>query len=319
MKLALRGRDKEGPIQLQLEAHNQFARPGHWLRGIFHCHVAQMGEPARVCDHYQRLGFHFLGSSDYNRVTPMPASSASFTTLQGAEIYCPRQVDLLHVICTGLQQDVVPLSGATDDVARLVEETRNQGGLSILAHPSWSDLTWHDLVQMTRTGMAGFEVSNRLCWLINGKGRADQIWHMLLREQNPLAAIGADDANCWDPQLVGQTWTGVLATERSPAGILDALRHHRTYASEGPRLREITFDAKGVVRVQASPCRACHFISRGFGARSVHVDQDGRQFELDLAADGYRLEDWLCISLEDERGRRAWSSAIPLKAVVSRI
>ncbi len=315
--LKLTARDKEGPIQLCLAVQNQFAAAGQWLRGIFHCHVGQIADPSAVCGHYQQLGFNFLGSSDYNHVTIMPRQTGDLITLQGAEVYYPEQTDLLHVICTGLQQDVAPLNGTLKDVNRLVDETQAQGGLAMLAHPVWSDYTWPQLTTLSTSGLTGFEVSNRLCWRINGKGRADQVWHMLLNEGHHLAAIGADDANSWDEDVVGQTWTGVLATETTPQGILDGVRHHRTYASEGPKIEAIEFLEPGMVRVRCSPCSACHFMSRGFGARTIRSPQFAEQFELDLAEDGYRLKDWLCVCLEDGLGRRAWSSAIPLDVTVS--
>ena len=64
MKLELAGRDKQGAVRLHVDVQNQFSTTGHWLRGIFHCHVDQIAEPHAVCEHYQQLGFDFLGSSD---------------------------------------------------------------------------------------------------------------------------------------------------------------------------------------------------------------------------------------------------------------
>ena len=317
MKLELAGRDKQGAVRLHVDVQNQFSTTGHWLRGIFHCHVDQIAEPHAVCEHYQQLGFDFLGSSDYNSVTPMPRTSGNLITLQGAEVYYPAQTDLLHVICTGLQHPVTPLNGSLNDVRRLVRDVQAQGGLAILAHPAWSDLTWPELMNLSGSGISGFEVSNRLCWRINGKGRADQIWQMLLNEGSRLAAIGADDANSWNEDVVGRTWTGVLSTEPTPKGILDAVRLNRTYASEGPQIRSIEFLEPGVIRVQSSPCTACHFVSRGYGARTARSRKPSEKFELDLSEDGYRIKDWLYICLEDELGRRAWSSAIPLAVRVS--
>ncbi len=317
MQIQINATDKQGPIRLSLEVDNQYAVAGRWLRGTFHCHVGAIDEPAVVCDHYRRLGFDFLGSSDYNRVTPMPPSTGELITLQGAEVFYPAQTDLLHVICTGLQQDVAPLNGRLDDVGRLTADVHDQGGLAILAHPFWSDLRWSALTTLCGMGLTGFEVSNRLSWRINGKGRSDQLWQMLLSEGHRPAAIGADDAYLWDDDVIGRTWTGVLATEATPSGILDAVRARRTYASEGPRLESIVFD-DDVVRVQASPCIACHFMSGGFGARTVRSPEPAERFELNLVEDGYRLTDRLCVCLEDDQGRRAWSSAIELKTKISR-
>lgn len=314
MRFEVLGRDKQGPVRLGIEMDNPFDAPGRWLRGSFHCHVAQLGDAEAVCEHYQRLGFQFLGSSDYNQITAMPASTADFVTFQGAEIFDPRQIDLLHVICTGLTDLPRPLNGQLDDVRRLVGQIETDRGLAILAHPFWSDYSWSELTELAKSGIAGFEVSNRLCQQINGKGRADQIWQLLLNAGHEhLAAIGADDANAWDKELIGQTWTAVLASECTPEGILEAVRQNRTYASEGPHIQAVRVDPSGYLEVETSPCLACHFMSRGFGVRSVWADRPTKQFRINLAEDGYRLRQWLSVCIEDDAGRRAWSSAIPVK------
>ena len=44
--------------------------------------------------------------------------------------------------------------------------------------------------------------------------------------------------------------------------------------------------------------------------------QDAELFEVDLSREGYRLKDWVVVCLEDRNGRRAWSSAIPVRTEV---
>ena len=73
--MIIEGRDKVGPIRLDIDADNQFEGGGRWLRGGLHSHVAQMGEPEAVCDHYRGLGFDFLATTDYLSITPMPEAT----------------------------------------------------------------------------------------------------------------------------------------------------------------------------------------------------------------------------------------------------
>ncbi len=158
--------------------------------------------------------------------------------------------------------------------------------------------------------MVGFEVCNRLAWRINGKNRAEALYDMLLDDGVFLAAVGVDDSHSFEERVTGLNWTGVLVSEPTPSAVLEAVRAHRTYASEGPELKSICLHENGHIVVECSPCVSCHYKSHGFGARSIHVNQPTELFELDLHTNGYRLHKWLYICLEDDRGRRAWSSAI---------
>ena len=104
-----------------------------------------------------------------------------------------------------------------------------------------------------------------------------------------------------------------MVRERTPEGVLEAIRAHRTYASEGPEVRSIRFEESGAIIVKCSECVACHFMSRGMGVRSVVAEQGAEGFKLDLTREGYRLSDWFMVCLEDRNGRRVWSSTIPVR------
>ena len=119
-----------------------------------------------------------------------------------------------------------------------------------------------------------------------------------------------------DGRVLGRYWTGVLAEENTPAAILAAVRAGRTYASEGPQLKDIRFTPDGRIVVRSSPCIACHIRSRGYGIRSVIADIACSEFSIDLCTEGYRIRDWTAVCLEDARGRRAWSSAIPVAVAI---
>lgn len=299
-------------VRLRFDVDNQFDYEGKWLRGNLHCHVNAMGGADRTCEFYRNHGYQFLASTDYSNITPMPKSTNDFITLHGAEMH---GVGKAHIICVGLKKNVASPKGSIDDVARMIRDVQAMGGLAILAHPYWSDFSWEELLQVVKTGIIGFELSNRLCWRINGKERSEELWQMLVHTGIRLAAIGVDDAHTdpsKDPLVPGYTWTGALVRERTPEGILEAIRARRTYASEGPSIRSICFEECGTIIVKCSECVACHFTSCGSGVRSVVAKQGAEEFELDLTREGYRLNDWFMVCLEDRNGRRAWSSTIPV-------
>ena len=317
MILKVEGEDKElRKIRLRFDVTNQFDCEGEWLRGNLHCHVDLMGGAEACCRFYTHLGHQFLAATDYATITQMPESTDDFITLPGAEMF---GVGKAHIISVGLEHDIAQPTGSLDDVARVVRETKAMGGLAILAHPHWSDFGWEELHQLAQTGIVGFELSNRLCWRINGKERSEELWQLLLDAGVRLAAIGVDDSTSMAPEVAGRTWTGILAAERTPKGVLDAIRSHRTYASEGPSIRTIRFESRGAIAVECSECVACHFQSRDYGVRSIYAEQGAERFEVDLSREGYRLKDWLVVCLEDTNGRRAWSSAIPVHAEVRKL
>jgi len=314
VKLEIDGEAKEGrEVHLSIDVSNQFDCEGVWLRGNLHCHVGQMGGGDACCQFYRALGHQFLASTDYATVTSMPGSTGDFIAIPGAEMF---GVGNAHIICVGLARDVAQPAGSTDDIARVVHETEAMGGLAILAHPYWSDFDWCELLQVARTGVVGFELSNRLCWRINGKERSEELWQLLLREGIRLAAVGVDDSTSLAPEVAGGTWTGVLSAERTAKGVLDAIRSHRCYASEGPVIHAIRFEPRGAIAVESSVCVACHFQSRDLGVRTIFEAQGAERFEVDLRREGYRLRDWLVVCLEDRNGRRAWSSSIPVRVEV---
>jgi hypothetical protein len=146
---------------------------------------------------------------------------------------------------------------------------------------------------------------------------------MLLREGRSLVAIGNDDAHGPHEDITKQGgvsragWTGILAREFTVPSVLEAIRKKRTYASEGPKIDSIEFGENGKLTVSTSPCIACHFrsVGGGRGGSSAYPRQGltGRQFVLDLATSGYRVQDRLVIILEDTHGRRAWTSPIDIR------
>ena len=320
MIFEIQGQAKEQRrIRMRFDVANQFDCEGEWLRGNLHCHVRQMGGAEKICAFYRNLGYHFLASTDYTNVTAMPKATDDFITLHGAEMH---GVGKAHVICIGLQDDVRPPQGSLDDVVRMIRDVETMGGVAILAHPYWCDFNWEELLQIVKTGVSGFEISNRLCWRINGKERSEELWQLLLGQGIRLAAIGVDDAHApveEIPEVAGHTWTGALVSERTPEGIIDAIRSRRTYASEGPSIRSIRFESRGAIVVECSECVACHFTSRGFGVRSICAEEGAERFEVDLTCEGYRLKDWLVVCLEDKGGRRAWSSAIPVHVEIHEV
>jgi len=322
MLIEINGRNKEGPIHLTMNVDNQFDCSGMWLKGNLHCHPKDHRDPKGLCDRYLKMGFDVLASTDYYFVeqTKLSSYGDALVVLNGTEMAGMDSLSLAHLICVGIDEIPRQYGGCVKRIRECVDDTNKQGGLVFVAHPYWSGLTADVVARLAEAGVVGFEVSNRLCWTINGKERSDVIWHELFDRGCYLAAVGCDD---WHVSagndVLGKTWTGVLADARSAEAVMDGIRAARTYASEGPEIRNIRFTKTGRVIAECSPCVACHFVSAGYGVRTMRAGDVSESFEVDLAVDGYRLENWLCVCVEDQRGRRAWSSAIRVSNTITRL
>ena len=229
-------------------------------------------------------------------------------------MFCPEGDDLTHIICLGLRHLPRPLDGTVEDVSRLVRDTEAQGGLAVLAHPAWSDYSWEKAYALARSGIVGLEVSNRLTWQINGKERSEELWQMLFNAGVRLAAIGVDDAIVLeDADVTGQTWTGVLVRRPGVEGILEGIRAQRTYASEGPEFATSASKRGARSSWNAAPARRVTSGQRGSESAAYSRATPSTRFEVDLTVEGYRMRDWVFACVEDETGRRAWTSAIPVR------
>ncbi len=322
------GMQKQKPIRVHGSVRNQFAVDGTWLRANFHCHLARVKEdpqwPVTALEHYRALGYDVVGGMCHDRIIrPEPVDGV--IVIPGAEVSCGG-----HLLGIGIES-IPDGSGAgerIETISEMIRRIRDCGGISVLAHPFKSAYTWEELCAFCDAGLDGIEVVNSN---VRGKradsGRADQLWHNLLREGRLLIAIGNDDAHGPHENIERSGWggiphigfTGILVKDCSRKGVMDALRAGRTYASEGPELRSVSVDGEGRMTVRCSPCVACHFRSVGgsWGGASSFPDDgcaDAGEFVFDFAKQGYRVSDYMTVVLQDVHGRRAWTS--PIKTVV---
>ncbi len=317
--LSVDGYLKHGrPVHLDIELANPFDFDGLWLRGNTHCDAAQGCGPERsleACDWYREHGFDFLVISHSAEEMGPASTEGDFAPIRGEEVH-PN-----HLIAIGATRADLPdfrkpeYGDATEQTVRCIEWLRSRGAVPLIAHPSWTVWSWEALVSLIGAGAAGLEVTNS-DWRHEGLARADQIYAMLVGQGHRLAAVGGDDAHDVGDELSGKCWTGVLAAERTPEAICEAIRQRRTYASEGPVIRGLRIEEPGRVVVECSSCRACFFCTRGWCVENQVPPAPAERFELDLATHGYRISGFFTITLEDESGNRAWTS--PIDATVTR-
>lgn len=231
------------------------AGEGEWLRCALHNHTTAsdgMLDAFMLRRYYTLGGFDVLAITDHDMLTPAPDREDRGPTalvLPGTEISlrAPVSGGPLHLLALGIRAMPRVERGATIDVA--VAAVSEQGGLAVLAHPWWSGLLPEELGALP--GVAAVEVYNGGCEIEQGRGYSGEYWEAQLARGVRLNAIATDDHH-----LPGfnafQGWTMVRARERTVEGVVAALRDGHCYASCGPVIHDVRFEA-GALVVECSP------------------------------------------------------------------
>jgi PHP domain-containing protein len=204
-------------------------------------------------------GLDFLAITDHNRTDALflpEYASSKLTLLPAYEhslsgghagVFVPNRNRLNDVV-----KDVDGSTGFAGDeaVARFLDDVHALGGLAILNHPFYGnanqgvEIAWG----------YGVEVSSRFdaveVWNIGWPARHDTIpfadsddylslpwWEREILSRRKVPAVGGSD-NHWRSttaaQGVGQPTTWVFTNDRSPGGILKAIRAGRTFIAAEP-------------------------------------------------------------------------------------
>jgi hypothetical protein len=245
------------------------AEPG-WLRGDLHCHTLHSdGDswPADMLSRAVERGLDFLGVTDHNQV----GHQADYASVRGEN---------LPIVLPGVE--VTTYAGhwnawgtdrwwefrepETEAVSRAMRAAAASGALVSVNHPKPFGPPWE---YPEATGYHAVEVWNGAWERLNHVALA--WWEQQLRIRHHLVALGGSDLHRLrapdpDPRHardlgVPTTWAQV-GEDRTPAGVLGALRAGRVFLSaqpSGPQLF-LSTDAEGqsdslAVRVRAVDAR----------------------------------------------------------------
>jgi hypothetical protein len=299
-----------------------FSAPGRFWRGNLHTHSNRSDgvlAPEEVCRRYKAEGYdfialtdHFIGVYDYPIVDTTGFRDAGFTTILGAEVHsgAMENGELWHILAVGLPADFapshspafVPVEGQ-ETGPELAQRARDAGAFVAIAHPEWGGLSLADARSLEAAHAV--EVYNHGCQV--GADRAEGFWHLdrLLEEGRRLTLCATDDAHFTEPDHFGG-WTMVKAEENSPEALLAALKAGHMYASTGPEILDVTWEAKEV-HVRCSP--AATVIVQGQGCAAVA--QHGENLtEASVPLVRFHDSPWLRLTLVDAAGKRAWTNPV---------
>ena len=189
-----------------------------------------------------------------------------------------------------------------EGVSDLVDRASKAGFFAFYNHPAWSMMPAADYTRID--GLWGVEVMNTDTELL-GDCRADSLVSYL-REGKRLLPIGGDD-NHNDHGLNGSfgAFTMLFATSLSYDGLIEAIENGRGYASNGPLILDISYDAEKIY-LKTSPASRIILLSEGRYAKCVSGEGiEEAVFVRDLSKTG----NFVRFEVEDAQGRRAISRA----------
>ncbi len=278
-----------------------------WLKGNTHIHTTASdgGTPApEVAAMYAGAGYDFLFRTDHWVTSDVTAEAgpAPLLWVDGMELDgVDPDGSYYHVICLG------KLSGITREMgfAAALVAAREQGAITVLAHPFWSGNTLEDAL---RWPFDGVEAYNHVCHWLNGKSDGAVHWHAMLDAHPGTLGLASDDAHL-RPEHPGWNggWVMVNAPECSAAAVLAALRAGRFYSSCGPEILGLTC-AGSQLQVRTSPVRFVRLVGPGYSGdrRGAFDGSLLTEVTLDLPADW----PYIYLEIEDASGRRAWTNTL---------
>jgi hypothetical protein len=288
-----------------------FSESGQWFKANLHTHTTasdgKFSAEERITQ-YKEKGYCVLAITDHGKVSTVENTPGSdFLVINGAELHpkCENG-EFWHLVGLNLPSHF-DCSIAKEGVQQVIDQIRQSGGETILAHPYWLGLTRSEMIALK--GIMAMEVFNVTCTFC-GKGESSVHWDDLLDSQMVLPAVAVDDSHSLHDAFQG--WTMIKAQDLTVHSIIDALKIGNFYSSSGPEIHNITVEGS-TMRVECSPVAQIRFLSNRYLGASVKGNEKGY-----LTSGEYTFPDkanfphikpfYTRIEIVDEAGRKAWSN-----------
>lgn len=267
--------------------------------------------PEEVVALYRDAGYDALAFTDHrktNKVSEM--DGGGMTLISGIELHPagPRGENW-HLLAVGVPEDFA--CRLPETAGEAIREVKAAGGAIFCAHPYWCGFTSAEVA--TLEGIDGIEVYNTSTRYI-GKDYNMQCWDELLDAGLKMSALAVDDTHRKCDLFRG--YVIILAEDRSPATLVEALKKGSFYATQGPRFNSISFE-NGILKADFTPAVSAIAMVRKHGGVCSEADTlpvyeepvEVTHFEHDFSE--YR-DQYIRLQLRDAAGRMAWSNPIYL-------
>lgn len=210
-----------------------------------------------------------------------------------------------------------PAKYTVDCLNDMIKKANEDGFLVTLNHPAWSMQTYQDYAPLK--GLWGVEVYNGTCDYA-GFSETETPFVDLLNLGNNIVPIAADDTHWRRAAYLG--WTIIEAEELSYEKVFEAMEKGSLYSSNGPSIYEISIDGTKLF-VRCSKAKEVRLNTELRWTKVVH-GEELTEAEIDLT-DYYnlkkqypaRVKPYIRITVEDEKGDRAWSRGYSLEEFFS--
>jgi hypothetical protein len=267
-----------------------FLAGGRWMKGNLHTHTTRSDgqrEPQAVIDDYAAHGYGFLQFSDHDIFTTAADyakwNCRGMIMLPGNEI----SANGPHVHQVGGTRHVQPHA----DRQRVIDDVRVDGGFAIVNHPNWQDRFDHCSIDNLEAwqNYEGIEIFNGTIGRLAGSPYSTNKWDMLLSAHRRVWGFANDDSHLTERD-VGLGWNVAYVADPTPAGVFEALRRGRFYASTGVAIARIEVDGM-TVRIATDDASRIVALTRG-GRRITQADASSLEVVVPEDATYLRFECW---------------------------
>ena len=260
-----------------------FRAQGEWFKGNLHTHAITAKDTfdwSGAVERFASLGHDFLAVTDHDkhllsqdnraRLYDFARQERRLVLLPGAELHPPRETSRVprcyHLVAPWLPEEV-SIERTTVSLAQALEELKSTDAPFFVAHPHWAGNDLGEMLSVTPPAL-GIEVFNTLCSL-DGRGFSCQLWDGVLDRGIPVMGIAADD---WHKSMpAGRGWIVAKALERRAPAIMKAIIDGSFYATTGPAIKDLTFDAD-VLSIITAPVKTINFVGPPRTGRSVTAE-----------------------------------------------
>lgn len=285
----------------------RYGAEGNWYKGNTHIHsVASDGGCtfSQLAERYAGAGYDFLFRTDHWVCSTVAEDDMPYPLLwiDGVELDGRDGTGAAyHVVCLGTVSGLAREQGLT----AALDAARQQGALTIVAHPRWCGNDFSDCLRITTEGV---EIYNHVCHWLNGKSDGLAYWDAMLDADPEVLGFAVDDSHLRPGH---PTWNGgwvvVQASDCTADTILAAIRAGRFYSSCGPAFQSITHSDDDVT-VTTSPVRCIRLV--GPASRGLRWAADGTESLTSCTLQVPPEWAWAYIEIEDGNGKRAWTNTL---------
>jgi hypothetical protein len=272
---------------------------GRWLRGNLHAHTTRSDgsqSPQELIDAYAELGYGFLAISDHDLVASFGDygrwDSRGLVLIPANEV----TADGPHLLHVNGSRTVAPdwrRQKAIDD-ANADNPGGDGGSFVVVNHPNWGQNCDHCPMSLLLawSGFLGMEIFNGATNMTLGHGYAtdkwDQVLPVALAAGRNVWGLAHDDTH--GAGDVGRGWLMAYVRGAGVAGVIEALRQGRFYASTGVAIDNL--EVQGMrVRIEAREAQRIVAVT-AYGRRLKVVDGTALEMVVPAGEPYVRFDCW---------------------------